>query len=182
MKMDDVNGDGREQFIALFGGVYEHSPWVAASVADKRPFHSADELVAAMQKAVDSAAESDQLTLIRAHPDLAGKLAMSGELTAASRIEQGGLGLDRLSAEEFELFQDFNSRYREKFGFPFVVCVRLTDKAGILEAFRRRLASDPETERRSALLEIHHIARLRIADILNEQGLLFGRVLRTFRP
>lgn len=168
--MDDANVADREQFTALFGGVYEHSPWVAVAVADQRPFDSVDGLVTAMRTVVDSAGESEQLTLIRAHPDLAGKLAMSGELTASSRSEQGGLGLDRLAADEFELFQDFNSRYREKFGFPFVICVRLTDKAGILEAFRRRLASDPETERLTALLEIHHIARLRVADILKDQA------------
>ena len=168
--MDEVNGADSRQFNAIFGGVYEHSPWVAVAVADQRPFRSPDDLVAAMRKAVDSAGKSEQVTLIRAHPDLGGKLALSGGLTAASRSEQGGLGLDRLAADEFELFQSLTARYREKFGFPFVICVRLTDKAGILEEFRRRLASDPETERLTALLEIHHIARLRVADILKDQA------------
>lgn len=169
MTMDEINGLAREKFMARCGSLYERSPWVAAAVADERPFASRDEWVAAMRATVDAAGEPAQLALIRAHPDLAGKLAMTGELTEASRKEQGGLGLDRLGPAEFELFQELNTRYREKFGFPFVICVRLTDKAGILEAFRRRISSDPETERLTALDEIHHIARLRVADMMGQE-------------
>ena len=166
--MDEINGLARANFIGRFGAVYEHSPWLAAAAADRRPFASCDDLLAAMRATVDAAGEAAQLALIRAHPDLAGTLAIAGGLTEASRNEQGGLGLDRLAPAELALFQDLNTRYREKFGFPFIICVRLTDKAGILEAFRRRIASDPETERLTALDEIHHIARIRVADIMRQ--------------
>lgn len=166
MKMDELNRLARADFVIRLGSVYEHSPWVAEAVADQRPFGSRDELTAAMRAKVDAADEAGRLRLIRAHPDLAGKFALAGELTVASRSEQSGAGLDRLEAAELALFQELNARYRETFGFPFIICVRLTDKAGILEAFRRRLESDPGTEQLTALNEIHHIARLRIADLI----------------
>ena len=169
ISIDEINGLDRAEFLARFGGIYEHSPWVAASVADQRPIESRDALIAAMRAAVDAADTPAKLALIRAHPDLAGKLAMGSALTAASQKEQGGLGLDRLAPEEFALFQDLNSRYREKFGFPFVICVRRTDKAGILSAFHQRLEADQAAEQAAALNEIHHIAGLRLADLVQDE-------------
>ena len=119
-----------------------------------------------MREAVENAGDSAKLALIRAHPDLAGKLARAGALSAESTREQAGLGLDRLSDDEFERFSDLNTRYRERFGFPFVICARLTDKPGILAAFARRVEHDAAEEIAEALRQIHHIARLRLDDLV----------------
>jgi 2-oxo-4-hydroxy-4-carboxy-5-ureidoimidazoline decarboxylase len=155
-------------FVASLGGIYEHSPWVAEQAASERPFASREQLADRMRAAVVNAGDSAKLALIRAHPDLAGKLARAGALSAESTREQAGLGLDRLSDAEFERFSDLNTRYRERFGFPFVICVRLTDRPGILAAFERRLEHDAAAEMAEALLQIHHIARLRLGDLVTE--------------
>ena len=155
-------------FVACLGGIYEHSPWVAEQAADGRPFSGKEHLADRMRAVVENADESAKLALIRAHPDLAGKLARAGALSAESTREQAGLGLDRLSDEEFERFSDLNNRYRERFGFPFVICVRLTDKPGILAAFERRLEHDAAAETPEALRQIHLIAGLRLADLVTE--------------
>ena len=151
-------------FLSALGGVYEHSPWVAERSLENRPFADRDDLVRTMSRVVDEASDDEKTALILAHPDLAGKLARAGALTAESTREQAGLGLDRLSDEEFEEFSRFNADYREKFGFPFIICARLTTKTGVIEAFRQRLENDVDSEKREALRQIHHIARLRIED------------------
>lgn len=156
----------KETFVAGLGPIYEHSPWVAERVADERPFTDAEHLAGRMRGIVDAAADAAKLALIRAHPDLAGKLARAGALAEASAREQAGAGLDRLSEEEYATFTDLNERYRQRFGFPFVICVRLTDKAGILTAFRQRLEHDPAAEIAAALEQIHHIARLRLEEVV----------------
>lgn len=150
-------------FIARYSGVYEHSPWVAEQVA--RLVSEADDvnmLATLMADCVDNAATEQQLALIRAHPDLAGKAQLAGELTADSTEEQARAGLDHCSAEEFARFQALNAAYWEKFGFPFVMAVRNSDRAAILDAFAARLKNDFELEFETALLEIHKIARLRL--------------------
>jgi 2-oxo-4-hydroxy-4-carboxy-5-ureidoimidazoline decarboxylase len=114
---------------------------------------------------VRDATPEEQLALIRAHPALAGKAAVDGRLTDASAAEQASAGLDRLTQSEFDRFHALNAAYREKFGFPFIICVRLTDKAGILAAMERRLANDRETEIAAALSEIGEIVRLRLEDM-----------------
>ena len=119
-----------------------------------------------LRDAVDAATDDEKLTLIRAHPDLAGKLARSGTLTEASSREQTGLGLDRLTDEEFEQFSDLNRRYRERFGFPFIICARRTTQPGVIEAFDQRLRNSQKVEISEALLQIHEIARLRLEDDL----------------
>jgi 2-oxo-4-hydroxy-4-carboxy-5-ureidoimidazoline decarboxylase len=164
--LEEINRIDRDEFVARLGGVYEDSPWVAAAVAEGRPFATADTLIAAMRAVVDKVTPEQQLRLILAHPDLAGRLAMAGELSDSSRQEQSGVGLDRLSPPEFAEFQDLNARYRAKHGFPFIICVRRTDKAGILAAFHRRLPADTTEEIQTALMEIHHIARLRVQDLM----------------
>ena len=151
-------------FIARYGGVYEHSPWVAERAALlAEDVDDISVLAMLMADCVDNAATEQQLALIRAHPDLAGKAQVAGELTADSNLEQASAGLDHCSPEEFERFQSLNAAYRDKFGFPFVMAVRGSNRAEILDAFAARLENDYELEFETALLEIHKIARLRLA-------------------
>ena len=157
-----LNTLSRTDFVDRLGGIFESSPWVAEQVYPKRPFDDVPGLHAAMCAEVAAAGEAAQLKLIRAHPDLAGKAALAGELTAASSAEQAGAGLDRLNAEEYRRFHDLNSRYRERFGFPFILAVRGHDKTSILAAFGARLPNDADTERETALGQIYKIARLRL--------------------
>jgi len=150
-------------FIARYGGIYEHSPWVAERVAalgvEKDDSGS---LARLMADCVDNAATEQQLELIRAHPDLAGKAQVAGELTEDSTVEQASAGLDQCSRDEFERFQALNQAYHENFGFPFVMAVRGSSRGEILEAFALRLENDYELEFETALVEIHKIARLRL--------------------
>jgi 2-oxo-4-hydroxy-4-carboxy-5-ureidoimidazoline decarboxylase len=139
--------------------LFEHSPWVEAR-ADARP--SSGDRHADLMAVVRDAGPEEQLALIRAHPELAGKAAIDGNLTEASAAEQASAGLDRLTPAEFDRFHALNAAYREKFGFPFIICVRSTDKAGILAAMERRLANDRDTEIAAALDEISEIVRLRL--------------------
>ncbi len=141
--------------------LFEHSPWVEAR-ADGRP--SSGDPHADHMAVVHDAAPEEQLALIRAHPELAGRAAVDGSLTQASAAEQASAGLDRLTQAEFDRFHALNSAYREKFGFPFIICVRLTDKAGILAAMERRLANDRDSEIATAIGQIGEIVRLRLED------------------
>ena len=152
-----------EDFVARFGGIYEHSPWVAERAA-AHIGRSADydQIATLMADCVDNASRELQLELIRAHPDLAGRAQIAGELTAESSEEQASAGLDQCTPDEYERFQSLNARYREKFGFPFVMAVRGAGRAEILDAFERRLENDVDTEFETALEEIHKIARLRL--------------------
>ena len=142
--------------------LFEHSLWVEER-ADARP--SSGDRHADLMAVVHEATPEEQLALIRAHPELAGKAAVDGSLTEASAAEQASAGLDRLTPEEFERFHALNAAYRDKFGFPFIICVRLTDKAGILAAMERRLSNDRETEIATALEQIGEIVRLRLKDM-----------------
>jgi 2-oxo-4-hydroxy-4-carboxy-5-ureidoimidazoline decarboxylase len=166
ISIPDLNAISNDQFTALLGGIYEHSEWVAKGILDQRPFPDASTLQTAMRKVVDDATHAEKLTLIRAHPDLAGKLARAGALTAESTREQAGLGLDRLSESEYLQFADFNRRYLEQFGFPFIICARKTTKQGVLDAFAVRLGHTRDQEISEALRQIHQIAALRLADLL----------------
>ena len=141
--------------------LFEHSPWVEAR-ADAAP--SSGDRHADLMKVMYAASATEQLALIRAHPELAGKAAIDRTLTEASAAEQASAGLDRLTPDEFEQFQALNTAYRERFDFPFIICVRLTDKAGILAAMQARLANDRETEIATALEQIGEIVRLRLED------------------
>lgn len=150
-------------FIARYAGIYEHSPWVAERVAPlAAELDDAERLAALMADCVDNAATERQLELIRAHPDLAGKAQVAGELTADSALEQASAGLEQCSQEEFERFQTLNTAYRDKFGFPFVMAVRGSTRIEILDAFATRLENDFALEFETALTEIHKIARLRL--------------------
>ncbi len=162
-----LNAASDEDFVNLLGGIYEHSDWVPMRILGQRPFDSSTELRDAMSRAVDMASDAEKHALILAHPDLAGKLARAGALTKESTLEQAGLGLDRLSDQEYELFSRNNESYREKFGFPFIICARLTTRQGVLDAFESRLNHSLEMEISEALVQIHHIARLRLEDAIS---------------
>lgn len=159
---------GFDAFMETYGGIYEHSPWIAESVWQTKAGTNIDSAVglhAAMKVVVDQADPSAKLKLICAHPDLAGKAAQRGTLTEESRSEQTGAGLDQCSAEEFADLQLLNAAYKEKFGFPFIIAVKGLDRAAILAAFRSRLAHDRETEFETAITQIHRIALLRLSDL-----------------
>ena len=141
--------------------LFEHSPWVEARADALAP---SGDRHADLMAAVYAAARDEQLALIRAHPELAGKAAVDGTLTDASAAEQASAGLDRMTPAEFDRFHALNAAYAERFGFPFILCVRLTDKAGILAAMAARLDNDRETEIATALAQIGEIVRLRLAD------------------
>jgi 2-oxo-4-hydroxy-4-carboxy-5-ureidoimidazoline decarboxylase len=170
VSLSDLDTMDRARFVALLGGVFEKAPWIAERAFAKRPFATVADLWTAMQDAVASAGEATQLDLIRGHPDLAGKVAQAGALSAESRLEQGSLGLDRLSEAEFARFERLNAAYRDRFGFPFVICVRRHTRYALLDRFERRLASTPAEERGAALEEIAHIARLRLVGLVDGPG------------
>ena len=156
-----------QDFIERYGGIYEHSPWVAEQAVPVLG-DGADiaEIARIMADCVDNASRERQLELIRAHPDLAGRAQVAGELTVESTVEQSSAGLDQCTPEEFASFQNLNEAYREKFGFPFVMAVRDSSRAEILAAFEKRLENDYDEEFETALVEIHRIARLRL-DAMN---------------
>ncbi len=153
----------QSEFVARYGGIYEHSAWVAEEVAsDAIGIDNVEQLATTMADCVDNASTERQLALIRAHPDLAGKAQLAGELTQDSTTEQSKAGLDQCSADDYAQFQTLNDQYHEKFGFPFVMAVRASTRAEILSVFAARLENDPALEFETALEEIHKIARLRL--------------------
>ncbi|MCW3837403.1 2-oxo-4-hydroxy-4-carboxy-5-ureidoimidazoline decarboxylase [Sphingomonas canadensis] len=151
--------EARENFIERHGALFEHSPWVVERAAARLPF---DDLYAGLMQVVHDATPDEQLALIRAHPELAGKAAIDGSLTEASAAEQASAGLDRLTSGDFARFHALNAAYAERFGFPFIICVRLTDKAGILAAMAARLHNERDAEIAEALKQIGAIVRLRL--------------------
>jgi OHCU decarboxylase len=157
---------GEDEFAAALGGVFEHSPWVARAAWRRRPFAGVGDLHRALDAALREAPRDRQVTLIRAHPELAGRQAHAGELTDESTREQAGAGLDRLSADELRALERLNARYRERFGFPLVVCVREHTKASIVAWGEERLGRERDAEIATALGEIAKIARLRLDDLL----------------
>ena len=161
-----INGLDATGFVQALGALYEHSPWVAEAAFAARPFASIDALQTALRAAVENAGEANQVALIQAHPDLAGKAARAGALGEHSTREQAGLGLDRLSDEEYERFHRLNDAYKACFGFPFVIAVRRHTKDTVLAAFEIRLAHDRATEIGEALANIHIIAGLRLRDLV----------------
>ena len=150
-----------DEFMAAFGGAYEHSSW-AAERGFGADLSSPCCVIPAMRKAVEAASASEKDALIKAHPDLAGKLALSGGLTASSTKEQAGAGLDQCSPRELKKFQKYNAAYGEKFGFPFIVAVKGLSRKDILKAFKKRLKNSEAEERATALEQIHKIAAIRI--------------------
>ncbi|TNE58990.1 MAG: 2-oxo-4-hydroxy-4-carboxy-5-ureidoimidazoline decarboxylase [Alphaproteobacteria bacterium] len=154
----------RTEFVENFGGIYEHSPWVAERAFDKTSDLTLAGTSQALATEVDTATKDEQLALLRAHPDLAGRLGIDDSLTDSSKSEQQGAGLDKCTREEFEAFQALNTAYKEKFGFPFILAVKGWQRQGILKEFQRRVDNDRNTEFNEALAQVHRIARFRLED------------------
>jgi OHCU decarboxylase len=175
LSIDEVNRMDREEFVAGFGAIFERSPWVAEGAWERRPFEDLDGLHAAFVRTVHETPDERRVALIRAHPDLAGKAALAGELTEESANEQASAGLDRLSPEEYEEFHRLNAAYREKFDLPYVVCVRDNTKETIFVGAEERLSNTREEEIGAALAEISRISRLRLEDLVEDHKVTGGR-------
>lgn len=167
-RIEDINQCDEARFIELLGGIFEHSPWVAELVHDRRPFASRDELHEVMSAAVRQAPRFQRMSLLCSHPELAGREAESNELTHESRREQKGAGLDQCSARELEKIRYLNRAYRDKFEFPFIIAVTGLDKYAIIEAMERRLDNESVAEFESALVEVEKIARIRLHALIDE--------------
>jgi OHCU decarboxylase len=164
--IEQINHLSPPEFERLFGRILEHSPHYATRAAALRPFADFAALHKAFTQAMLEDDETARLALIRAHPDLAGKAAMAGELTGESQNEQKSAGLDKLTPLEYAKFMQVNAAYRAKFQMPYIVCVRENTKASILAAAPVRLEHDLETEVKTALAEIAKIAKYRLQDLV----------------
>jgi 2-oxo-4-hydroxy-4-carboxy-5-ureidoimidazoline decarboxylase len=164
--LNEINLLAGAEFVRIVGPVFEHSPWIAETAWAKRPFTSLENLHAALMNVVRESGGTTQTGLIQAHPDLVGQAALAGTLTPESSREQASAGLGRLSAAEIAAFQTNNRAYRDKFGFPFVICARLNKKEAILKGFETRLKNPREQEIKTALEEIGKIAWLRLGDLI----------------
>lgn len=166
MTLAQINGMDEAQFVRTLGGIYEHSPWVAQRAYARRPFASVATLHATMNDVVAQASSGEQLALLRAHPELAGKAAVRGELTADSTREQDGAGLTACSPGEYERLTELNRRYNAKFGFPFILAVKGYDRAGVIREFARRVELDRVSEIAEGLAQVARITRYRLDALL----------------
>ncbi len=164
ISIEDVNLMPHAAFVGAFGDIAEHSPWVAEVAAHARPYADRRAMIGAFLDAILEAPPAKQLALVRAHPDLAGKAAVAGDLMPDSRKEQAGAGLDRLTQEEFARFSRLNEAYNENFGFPFIFAVKGSDKHAILAAFEARIGNDPEAELATAIRQVGNIVTFRLED------------------
>jgi 2-oxo-4-hydroxy-4-carboxy-5-ureidoimidazoline decarboxylase len=163
---DELQRLERDRFVQLFGGVFEHAPWVAEQAYAAGPFHSTGALHQALVDVMRQAPRARQLALIRGHPDLAGRAAVRGALTDASSAEQADAGLDQCTPAEFARFRELNERYQAKYGFPFILAVRRRTRSEILADFARRLDNSADAEFAEALDQIARIARFRLDDLI----------------
>jgi 2-oxo-4-hydroxy-4-carboxy-5-ureidoimidazoline decarboxylase len=163
-----LNSMNQTGFTTALGFAFELSPWVVERAWRERPFASVETLHRAMTAVLDAASTEDKLALIRAHPELAGKAAIAKTLTAESTAEQASAGLDTLTQEEFARFHELNAAYGARFGFPFIIAVRLNDKASILAAMQARLAHDEAAEIAEAIAQIGLISKLRLRDAVTD--------------
>ncbi len=168
VSLAELNRMPKSQFLAALDGLFEHTPWVTRRIVGWRPFLSLQSMHSTMMEMVYESAIVEKMALIRAHPDLVGKLAKEGKLTRESTAEQQAAGLMNLSAAEVGLFERYNAAYHEKFDFPFVICARENKKEAILAAFPVRLKHTHEEEIYEALGEIGQIAWLRLLDRVSE--------------
>lgn len=168
LSLVDLNRMSMAEFVSALGGIFEHSPWVPERAAAKRPFASLDSLHGAMVAAMWAASEGEKLALLRAHPQLAGKEADAGTLTAHSTSEQDSVGLTRLTPEEKAKIVALNAAYLAAHGFPFIIAVKLRSKREIFTEFERRVKNPREIEFTTALSEVGRIARIRLEALLGE--------------
>ncbi len=167
MTIDEVNALSDEAFVATFGFLFEHSPWVVEAAAGDRPFQTLGAMHAALARTLFFADDAQKLAVLRAHPKLADKAAIAAGLTKESAAEQASVGLDQLTAEEFTRFRYLNVAYDARFGFPFIIAVRAAGgKAGVLAAMHARLNNNAAEEQRAALDEVAKIVALRLKDIV----------------
>lgn len=171
LSLQQINSMGLEEFVGALGFLFEDSPWIAAHTWEARPFGSVLALHKALCSTMYGAGRERQTALIQAHPDLVGRVAQAGTLTPASAGEQASAGLDRLSPEEAAQFAALNRAYQERFGFPFVICVRENKKEGILAGFDARLNNSRDKEIDTALDEIAKIAWLRLLDVVDDSAI-----------
>ncbi|MCI1007512.1 allantoate amidohydrolase [Herbaspirillum sp. C7C8] len=181
--LEQLNAAETSAFIAALHGIYEHSPWIPERAALQRPFRNLTAFKLALHKVVTDASRAEQLGLIRAHPELAGRAAIAGELTAESTGEQAKAGLNLCTPEEFARLQQLNADYNAKFGFPFILAVKGPTGAGltrqqIIATFARRLRNQPEDELREALRQIGRIAEMRINDLLGYRPAMGAMVMQ----
>lgn len=162
-----LNSMNQTGFTTALGFAFELSPWVVERAWSERPFASVEAMHGAMMDVLQAATTADKLALIRAHPELAGKAAIAKQLTAESTAEQASAGLDTLTPEEFARFHELNAAYGQRFGFPFIIAVRMNDKASILAAMQARLANDEADEIAEAIIQIGLISKLRLLDAVN---------------
>ena len=162
----------KDEFVSCFGGVYEHSPWIAQIAWEKNlkkkatsNQDTAEKTYQILSAVVNEASKEDKLALLRAHPDLADRVAITDNMTKASLSEQASADLTNCSPQEFDIFQTLNARYKEKFGFPFIIAVRGYNRMEILEIFKKRRHNDTNTEFAIALEQVHRIAYLRLREI-----------------
>ncbi len=165
-------------FVAALGAVFERAPWVAEGAAAARPFPTVEALFSAMRATVERADDARRLALLMGHPELAGRAARAATIAPDSIAEQAAVGLDRLSETEAARFSALNAAYREKFGIPFIVCVKRHGRASLMATFEARLASTPEAERRTAEAEVMRIAAIRLNALVRGEGPLHttGRI------
>jgi 2-oxo-4-hydroxy-4-carboxy-5-ureidoimidazoline decarboxylase len=164
LSLEAVNAMDEAAFVAAFGDIAEHAPWVATEAAASRPFATREAMVDAFAAAIADADPDRQRALLLGHPDLAGRAAIAGDMTADSRREQTGAGLDALTPEEFARFTEMNAAYRQRHGIPFILAVRRATRADILAAYENRLGNRPEAEFGHAVEQVQRIVQFRIED------------------
>lgn len=176
--LDDLNHASRADFVAALGAVFEHAPWVAEAAADGRPYASVRALFAALRAGVEAASDAARLALLTGHPELAGRAARAGDIAADSIAEQAAAGLDRLSEAEYARFEALNALYQDRFGFPFILCIKRHGRVSLLRSFEARVASDAATERATAEAEVLRIAAIRLDALVTGEGPLVttGRI------
>ncbi len=166
LSIEKINQLNQDEFVSIFSGIYEHSPWIPQEAFRARPFRDLAHLASSMQQTVLSSSYEAQLQLIREHPELAGKAAIKKQLTDDSLREQSGAGLDNCSEEEFLLLNQLNRDYNAKFGFPFILAVKGYQRAGIIQNFSQRLNNDVSKEFQECIHQIGLIARFRLENLV----------------
>ncbi|HET8840188.1 MAG TPA: 2-oxo-4-hydroxy-4-carboxy-5-ureidoimidazoline decarboxylase [Ktedonobacteraceae bacterium] len=181
LTLDEINSLKKDAFVRELGGLFEGPPWIVSRAWSSRPFTRLDQLHQVLCSIMNQASTGQQVALLCAHPDLVGRAAQEGTLSPSSSNEQAAAGLDKLSAEEIELFQRLNRAYRTRFGFPFVICARENKKDSILSGFATRLSHSYAQEITLALAEVAKICSLRLHDLVEETP-IFPREAGRFEP